>query len=90
MPAQDADGVRLDSQSFQSLLARTGAQSFFSPQLCCKYFTYRQEDGAVHFVLFDDADTAHAKLEHIRRAGVGQVFLLYSEWAKEARELAGT
>ena len=44
----------------------------------------------MHFVLFDDADTAHAKLEHIRRAGVGQVFLLYSEWAKEARELAGT
>ena len=90
MPAYDPDGRRLTAGELQELQQKTGAQSFFSRELCCKYFTYRQEDGAVHFVLFDDADTAHAKLEHIRRAGIGQVFLLYSEWAKEARELAVT
>ena len=90
MPAYDPDGRRMTARELAELQEKTGAQSFFSGDLCCKYFTYRQEDGAVHFVLFDDADTAHAKLEHIRRAGVGQVFLLYSEWAKEARELAGT
>lgn len=90
MPAYDPDGRRLTAWELAALQEKTGAQSFFSRELCCKYFTYRQEDGAVHFVLFDDGDTAHAKLEHIRRAGVGQVFLLYSEWAKEAKDLAGT
>ena len=89
MPAQDADGVRLDSQSFQTLLERTGAQSFFSPQLCCKYFTYRQEDGAVHFVLFDDADTACEKLTRIRQAGIAQALLLFSEWGRQAKEIMG-
>jgi len=90
MPAYDPDGRRLTARELADLQDKTGAQSFFSRELCCKYFTYRQEDGAVHFVLFDDADTAHAKLEHIRARGVGQVFLLYSEWAKEAKELAGS
>ena len=89
MPARNADGVRLDHRAFHELLERTGAQSFFSPQLCCKYFTYRQEDGAVHFVLFDDADTASAKLERIRQAGIGQALLLFSEWGRQVKAIAG-
>lgn len=89
MPAQNADGTRLDHVAFQALLERTGAQCFFSSQLCCKYFTYRQEDGAVHFVLFDDADTAAAKLERIRQAGIGQALLLFSEWGRQCREIVG-
>lgn len=89
MPAYDPDGRRLTAGELAELQAKTGAQSYFSRELCCKYFTYRREDGSVHFVLFDDHDTAHAKLEHIRQAGVGQVLLLFSEWGREARELLG-
>lgn len=89
MPSYDPDGRPLTARELAELQRRTGAQSFFSPELCCKYFTYRQEDGAAHFVLFDDPDTAHAKLERICRAGVGQVLLLFSEWGREARELMG-
>ena len=88
MPTYEPDGRSMTVRELTELQQKTGAQSFFSRELCCKYFTYRQEDGSMHFVLFDDVDTAHAKLEWIRRAGVSQVFLLYSEWGKEARELA--
>jgi len=89
MPSYEPDGKRLTPEEFRALLQQTGAQGFFSPQLCCKYFTYRKEDGSVHFVLFDDEDTAYAKLEHIRRAGVGQAVLLFSEWGRAAARIAG-
>lgn len=89
MPSYDPDGKPLSPPEFRQLQELYRPQSFFSPQLCCKYFTYRQEDGAVHFVLFDDADTASAKLERIRQAGIGQALLLFSEWGRQVKAIAG-
>ena len=90
MPADGPEGAPLSPADFQRRLEDTGAQCFFDGNLCCKYFTYRQEDGAVHFVLFDDADTAAEKLTRIRRAGIGRVCLLYSEWGRDIKALAET
>ena len=87
MPAHDADGTPLSAEAFQSLQDAYHPQSFFSPQLCCKYFTYREPGGSAHFVLFDDLHTAAQKLNTIREAGIGNVFLLYSEWGGEAKTL---
>ena len=87
MPSHDADGTPLSAEAFQALQDTYHPQSFFSPQLCCKYFTYRKPNGSAHFVLFDDVHTAGQKLSAIREAGIGAVFLLYSEWGAEAKTL---
>ncbi len=88
MPARDPEGTPLSPADFRALLETHRAQCFFDDTLCCKYFTYRQSDGSVHFVLFDDGYTAAEKLSRIRRAGVGQVCLLYSEWGRDIKALA--
>ncbi|MBQ4578179.1 MAG: hypothetical protein IJA84_03855 [Clostridia bacterium] len=87
MPSPDPDGTPLSPAAFRELQEQYRPQSFFSPQLCCKYFTYRKPDGSAHFVLFDDLHTAGQKLAAIRERGIGFVFLLYSEWGAEAKTL---
>ena len=87
MPSYDPDGKALTPLEFRQLREIYQPQSFFSPQLCCKYFTYRKQNGSAHFVLFDDEHTAAQKLSAICEMGIGHVFLLYSEWGKEAKSL---
>ena len=87
MPSYDPDGKPLSPPEFRQLQELYRPQSFFSPQLCCKYFTYRKQNGSAHFVLFDDEHTAAQKLSAIGDMGIGHVFLLYSEWGKEAKSL---
>lgn len=89
MPAGDPEGEALSPAAFQQLVEEHRAQCFFDSALCCKYFTYRRE-GAVRFVLFDDLSTAAEKLGRIRRAGIGRVCLLYSEWGRDIKTLAET
>lgn len=90
MPSYDPDGKPLSLPEFRQLQELYRPQSFFSPQLCCKYFTYRKQNGSAHFVLFDDEHTAAQKLSAIGDMGISHVFLLYSEWGKEAKSLLYT
>ena len=90
MPSYDPDGKPLSPPEFRQLQEFYRPQSFFSPQLCCKYFTYRKQNGSAHFVLFDDEHTAAQKLSAIGDMGISHVFLLYSEWGKEAKSLLYT
>ncbi len=87
MPAYDPDGTALSPAQFRELQETYLPQAFFDRTLCCKYFTYRKQNGSAHFVLFDDSQTAGAKLQRICDKGVGWVFLLYSEWGAEAKAL---
>ncbi|MBQ7492705.1 MAG: hypothetical protein IJT76_09020 [Clostridia bacterium] len=87
MPSYSPNGQPLTCEAFHALQETYRAQSFFSPELCAKYFTYRKDNGSAHFVLFDDADTAAAKLRAARRREIGAVFLLYSEWGSTAKEI---
>lgn len=87
MPSYDPSGTPLSREELERLRETHRAESFYSPQLCCRYFTYRNRSGAAHFVLFDDGDTARNKLAEIRKRGIPWVILLYSEWGPEAREL---
>ena len=89
MPADGPEGTALSPADFQRRLADTGAQCFFDGNLCCKYFTWRKGT-EMRFVLFDDTDTAAEKLARIRRAGIGRVCLLYSEWGRDIKALAET
>ncbi len=89
MPAYDPDGKALSPLEFRQIQEVYQPQAFFDRRLCCKYFTYRKQNGSAHFVLFDDGQTAGAKLQLLCDKGVGWVFLLYSEWGREAKGLLG-
>lgn len=80
MPSMTPDGVTLSSAQFAALLAQHSPMTFFSRELCAKYFTYRDEQGRSHFLLFDDPDTAVKKLMLAREAGYTTAFVLWRDW----------
>lgn len=87
MPSYTPDGRPITPEELRQLQETYLAQSFYSPELCCKYFTYRSKKGGAHFVLFDDGDTAAGKLQVASELGIGWAFLLYSEWGREIKTL---
>ena len=87
MPSASPDGEPLTQRELDDLRRTYRTEGFFSPELCAKYFTYRRDNGGAHFVLFDDGDTVLRKLSAAREKGIFAVFLLYSEWQEEAKEI---
>lgn len=81
VPSSSPNGKVLTTEEREALLAHTGSQTFFSRELCAKYFTYTDDDGHAHFVLFDDASTLEAKLAHLSGCGVQTVFALFPDAA---------
>lgn len=79
LPSPDSAGQVLSAAEREALLARTGAQTFFSRELCARYFTYMDADGNGHFVLFDDETTIRAKLDLLDSIGIPYVFALYPD-----------
>nr|WP_297171420.1 hypothetical protein [uncultured Agathobaculum sp.] len=79
LPSASPNGKILTPSERDNLLARTGSQTFFSRELCAKYFTYTDTDGHAHFVLFDDASTLEAKLAQLSGCGVQTVFALFPD-----------
>ena len=82
LPSTTPNGKTLTKTERETLLAHTGAQAFFSRELCAKYFTYTDTDGRAHFVLFDDASTLEAKLAQLTGCGVQTVFALFPDAAE--------
>ena len=81
LPAASPNGKTLTPTERENLLARTGSQTFFSRELCAKYFTYTDSDRRAHFVLYDDASTLEAKLAQLAGCGVQTVFALFPDAA---------
>lgn len=79
LPAADPEGVPLSADERDALCAKTGAQTFFSRELCARYFTYMDSADNGHFVLFDDADTLREKCRCLESIGVRQVFARYPD-----------
>lgn len=79
LPSPSGCGDPLSQEDLDGLLHRLRPSVFFSGGLCARYFTYLDEQGGPHFVLFDDGDTMHRKLEVGRRAGVSTFVLPYTE-----------
>ena len=79
LPSQTPNGTPLTREARDALLAQTGAQPFFSRELCARYFTYTDADGGAHFVLFDDEATLEAKLAQLSGCGVQTVFALFPD-----------
>ena len=81
LPSPTPNGISLSAAARAALLAQTGAQPFFSRELCAKYFTYMNADGQAHFVLYDDDSTLAAKLAQLAGCGVQNVFALFPDAA---------
>ncbi|GAB2044368.1 hypothetical protein AGATL06_08650 [Agathobaculum sp. TL06] len=79
LPSNSPNGKPLTDTERETLLGRTGSQTFFSRELCAKYFTYTDSEGRAHFVLFDDASTLEAKLAQLSGCGVQAVFALFPD-----------
>ncbi len=76
LPSPSGEGKDI---TLQQLTARQAGRSvFFSPELCARYFTYRNKNGT-HFVLFDDAETIRQKCAIGAALGITEGFLLWRE-----------
>ena len=78
LPAPSGAGAPLEQGALQALLREKEPATFYSRDLCARYFTYAQE-GKTHFVLFDDADTLRQKIRAGREMGLCAAFLVYPE-----------
>lgn len=79
LPSANAEGTPITAEQRDILRAQTGAQTFFSCELCARYFTYMDKENQGHFVLFDDEDTLQAKCRCLRELSVSPIFASYSD-----------
>lgn len=86
MPSQDPDGQSLSARQFRQIQQQHSPSSFFSQQLCAKYFTYRTE-GQTHFVLYDDLSSTLRKLSIACRQGFAAAFVLYRDFGPACQTL---
>ena len=78
LPSPGNTGKRLSREELAALLRERGGQSFFSAELCARYFTYRNADEH-HFVIYDDGGTLRQKAQTAARLGLTGGFLLFPE-----------
>ena len=75
LPAPSGSGCPLTPTQLQPHTA----PAFFSPALCAQYSTYRDNEGRIHLVLFDDAHSITRKIHLARRAGITRFLLPWRE-----------
>lgn len=78
LPARTGTGTPLTGEDLAELMKHSGSPSFFSPDLCARYFTY-QRQGTTHFVLFDDANTLRRKIRLGAELGASAAFFMWPE-----------
>ncbi len=62
LPVGESPTVELGQDGLAALFEKYDPLTFFSSELSANYFTYKDFDGDIHFVLFDDARSIAAKL----------------------------
>ncbi|WP_409968202.1 hypothetical protein RFF05_17020 [Bengtsoniella intestinalis] len=78
LPATTGEGTSINAEVLTSLRKKYGSTTFFSHELCTRYFTYQQE-GQTHFILYDDGETMLQKLRIGESIGVKIGFCVYHE-----------
>ena len=84
---RSAEGRALSAGEFRGILENRSPQSYFSAELCAKYFTYQDEERQVHFLLYDDPATAAQKIQAAAAQGYFAAFLLYRDWGAAAGDI---
>lgn len=78
VPSPSGEGKALSLKEFDAIRQTHRSSTFFSPELCARYFTYRT-GGTIHFLLFDDAATLVEKIKVGKTFGISSFFLSYPE-----------
>ena len=76
LPCVQTAGRFLDPAAFGRL--RQSCPSYYSPELCGRYFTYRRGSES-RYVLFDDRETLRQKLAVAREEGIESALAVYEE-----------
>lgn len=79
LPALNGNGKKINPLELQQMKQRLAPTTFFSPELCMRYFTYRNEQGNLHLVLFDDEDTICKKMELAQHFSISHTIFLWEE-----------
>lgn len=87
LPSPQNTGRTLHPDELERLLIQRGGASFFSEEMCTRYFTYKDTDGNTHFVLYDDAGSFRKKAQTAMSMGIYSGFVLYPEVEPFLRQL---
>lgn len=87
MPSYDPDGETLSAPDFRNILQNHNPSSFFSKELCAKYFTFHPDGKTTKFVLYDDIASTSAKIETAARQGFCAAFVLYRDFGGACAQL---
>lgn len=79
LPSPQGSGRAMSREELRALLDDRRATVFYSGELCAHYFTYKDNEGQTHFILYDDAASINKKLALCRSMGIKEAFLLYPE-----------
>lgn len=77
-PARTGRGKALTPEELQQLRTKWKSSVFWSPELCCRYFSYFDQ-GQGHIVLFDDRETLRAKLRLIGELGIQECLCAWGD-----------
>lgn len=78
LPSPSGEGRPLKQEELSRILSDRSPATFYSSELCARYFTYT-ENGHSHFLIFDDEDTIRQKLNYGKKHHLTAAFLLYPE-----------
>jgi hypothetical protein len=78
LPSPTGQGRALTVEELNDLRAQLRPATFFSTDLCARYFTY-QKGGQYHFILYDDAKTLLRKIDIGKNLGIRSGFLMLPE-----------
>jgi hypothetical protein len=79
LPSPTGSGVPLSREELDRRVRARGAATFFSDELCARYFTYLSRNSGAHFVLYDDAGSIRKKLHVARQLGLYACILAWPE-----------
>jgi hypothetical protein len=79
LPNTNGAGTYLSNEAISMMLISRGGASFFSGELGARYFTYKDEAGRTHFVVYDDPGTFRYKVELALQMGIREGFMLYPD-----------
>jgi len=79
LPAPHGRGITMTRERLNELLLSRRPVTFFSSELLARYFTYKDESGITHFIIYDDAESISKKLRLAEAIGFSSTIMLYSE-----------
>ncbi|MCL2080490.1 MAG: hypothetical protein FWH16_00145 [Oscillospiraceae bacterium] len=79
LPAPQGRGITMTHRRLGELLESRRPVTFFSSELLARYFTYKDESGVTHFIIYDDAESISKKIRLAGAIGFPYAVMLYSE-----------